>query len=502
MKTIFNLLIFIFIFFLQTVCTFSSEKKSIDSHSLTLRQAIGIGLQNNYDFMNAELDLDRARSERREQEDEYSMRLNTSMISAFNRSENESSDFSTEDYEHNINLELERKFMVTGGSVSLFSTLNYNDFDDSSTLFDSQKDYDHSYGIRFHQPLLKGAGFHVNRIPVQRSRISQKNARYDVELSRRSLIARIIRLYYGAVKADRLIDITKLAVKEARTHVQQTQVKLEEGLVAQIDVSQAELQLSRQENSIVNARQNYENAMDSLSAELGIDFSENIKLEAKIIYEPEMLDMDELIAEALKHRLEISKTQNRLIQYDLNILTSSNNRLPSLNLSLETAIDSDGQRLQDSFDDDDREYRVEMGLSYTFGDRTWREKYLRNLISKHRLKNEFSALKDDIKLEVKQSVRRYNSLKKSIEILENAVDLAEYTLSLSNQSYTAGLIRNTDLLKAQDDLLRTQTEYLSTLMDFEIAIADVLLTIGRPIEPDNLRIHIDSTLKHSGETDK
>ncbi len=485
---------FLFVMILITGNHCLSIEPGIDS--LTLVQAVDMGLKNNYSYQNAGLDLRSARSLLREELDSFSFRLNTSADSIYRRFEPAETADDSEINRHTIDLELQRKLMITGGSMALFTSLHHDDNSPLYNLPDDDGDYANSYGIRLYQPLLKGAGYKVNRAPVQISRLTAQNALYDFELAQRALIVRIIDLYYSAVKAERLVEVTELGVEEARTHVIQTKIKLEEGLVAQIDVSQAELQLSRQENALINTLQTYHTALDNLATEIDAVFSETIQLSAEIDYQPETFIIDELVQEAINHRLEIFKYRNRLETRKLSMMTSADDRLPSLDLSLETSFDAEGSEFEDSFRNEDREFRVEMGLSYTFGDRSSKERYLRSVIQKERTENELALLMDQIVQEVKLAARRYESLKKSLEILEQSVELAEYTLSLSNDSYAAGLIRNTDLLKAQDDLLRTKSDYFSTLMDFEIAKARLLLVVGRPLDPENLTFFRTDTMTH------
>jgi outer membrane protein TolC len=170
------------------------------------------------------------------------------------------------------------------------------------------------------------------------------------------------------------------------------------------------------------------------------------------------------------------------------IYGQENATLPEVNLDTTISVFDRGERLDDVWSVDSPEFGAGLGFQYVFGERSDNEALLQARADQIRRQNLLHERALAIEAEVRASLRQYRTLQRNVEVLERAVRLAEESLRLANASYREGLIRNTDLLRAQDDVLIARTDHITTLMDFQVAKADILLVTGREIDVRNLRL--------------
>lgn len=457
---------------------------------LTLPLAVDLALNRNPSFNSSAASDAIAESSLREARDRYSLQLDiaggerrlTDQDTAESPSDRRVVDYS--------NLTLYRPFSWTGGQLSAFSELNRTSYFDGDSAASDSKETTHSYGLRLTQPLLKNAWYPISTAFLEQSTFTRQNASHSFDLARQRLILSVIEIYYSAVRAGRVVTVTERGLAESETHLQHSRIKFEEGLVARIDVSQADIQFMRQQTTLLSARQHAEESLDALRRLLFLPPDTPMILDESVDFEPETIDLDAAIAEALRNRLEFRTMTNELRSADIDVKVARNNRLPGLDLQLEARSDQRNDRFDNLVEEYPRAWSMELGFRWTLGDSAPREGLKRAQLRRQILQNEINALEREIIDEVKRVIRNYETLQRTIDVTRKSVELAEFALDLANQSYTEGLIRNTDLLKAQDDLLLQQNDYISAIMDFVAAKASVLIAIGRPVDPSCIRLNI------------
>ncbi len=455
--------------------------------ALTLPAAVDLAIEHNPSFRSARASLDIADSASRATRDLFTPRLNLSGGEQL-QNDTETSDAPTE--RHSVDyssIELSQSIPWTGASISAFSDLDRTRYQAGIEPSTDTTSTSHTYGLRLMQPLLRNAWSPVSRAPLVRAELSRANAEHAFGLTRNRLILTVIEAYYGAARAARLVDVSRRGLAEAETHLEHTRIRYEEGLVARIDVSQAEIQLLRQQTSLLNTLQSADDALDALRSLLFLPPDTVVTLDETVDFEPETIELDAAVAEALRNRLDIQSLRNDLAGAELDVSVAWNQRLPGLDLTLEARSRQDGDDWDGMVDDYPRTYAMEIDFRWTFGDAAPREALRQAQFRCMILRNEIDTMTRAITDEVKRAIRRYETLKRTIDVTRKSVELAEYALDLSNQSYSEGIIRSTDLITSQDDLLAQQNEYIGAIMEFVSAKAEILVALGRPIDASKIR---------------
>jgi outer membrane protein TolC len=87
-------------------------------------------------------------------------------------------------------------------------------------------------------------------------------------------------------------------------------------------------------------------------------------------------------------------------------------------------------------------------------------------------------VKDNISLEVAQSLFNVNQAKEKITVAAGAVRQATENHRITNEKYKMGLMLNSDVVDAQLSLFLARTTYTQALVDYEVALAKLSQSIG------------------------
>lgn len=456
--------------------------------SLSLTGAVTLALDNNFDYHNDLLDVDFNESVYRSGMAPYSPRLMLEAGSDFTRPGTGDDSGGSTRNDH-LRADLSKRFAAGGGTLSFYSDVTrHNDFESVDELRDDYGLYSNALGLQFQQPLLKNAGPWNDRIFVKRNRLTRENAFFRFTQARRQLVLDVIVLYFAALKQEKLVEVAMRSVHDATLHLQNSRIKLEEGLVAQMDVSQAELQLARQQISLIRAQQSAASVSDSLKLKLNIVLDTSLEFSETPDHVPEEISLQDAIAEALDQRLDLRMLKNDLLSAELAVNQAMNQRLPALDLLFNAESVQWSDRFEDSFRIDDETRTLRVGFSYTLGDRSHRETWYQARIHLRKQKNSLEKAKMAVEKDVRDEIRHYRALVEALMVSAKALAVAETNFELANQSYREGLTGNLDLIKAQDDLISAGNSYYSDSLDLAVAKARIMHVLGREIDPENLHL--------------
>jgi outer membrane protein TolC len=474
---------------------------AIDSSlKLSLADAVETALANNISIQNERLAVENSESVLRAGLSPWAPRIGLNADTVYSHNGTAGSNSTIQ---HHLRTDVSKRFATTGGTLSLYSDMVRHD-DSSLSCMEGVHDvfgtYSSTLGVRIQQPLIKNAG-PWNDIPsIQRNRLTFENSLYRYIQAQRRLILDVVILYFNTMKQDKLMEVARRGVKDAEIHQKNTLIRLEEGLVAQMDVSQAELQLARQQTTLIRAQQNTAGLFDALKLILNVPLDTDLILTESIDRYDEPVDPGKAISEALNQRLEIRVLKNDILIAEQAVKQTMNQRMPALDLLMNAETSNRNDQFTETLRFDDEFSNFSVGFSYTFGDRSDRENWNQARLHLRKMENELEHLKRLIEKEVRDEIRHYQALIEAMNVSAQSLAIAEKNLELATESYREGLTGNLDLIKAQDDLITAGTNYYSDILDLATAKARILHVLGRDIDADNLTLQPTPAVQHS-ETD-
>jgi len=326
------------------------------------------------------------------------------------------------------------------------------------------------------QPLLAGQGdASAAYEEVRQARTSYRAALLAFFIDRQSLVERVVSAYFDSVQQKQLVDIQDFSVTLAEQAVKDAQLRLDAGLIPEIDLTRAQLRLARERTAAVTQRQRLQDAMDGLLALLGLEVGGMPELVTEVPYQAQSLDLPALVAHALELRPDLRLVDLAIEDREAALRVSRSERLPSLGLFGGWARQRNGL--------DETSWSIGLDLSVPIGSLSLEEAARRarwDLLVSEQARED---LRQQVVAEVRRQVRAAEAARVNVEIASQSVEVARRSLHIAERMVEEGLRTNRDLLDAQDDLTRSQTSLVSSKINYYLALVRLRVAVGLDILP-------------------
>lgn len=259
--------------------------------------------------------------------------------------------------------------------------------------------------------------------------------------SKASLIASVQQTYYNVLKAQISRDISQKAYQQAVDQLKVAQQKFKLGMVAQVDVLNAESQLASAEANLAQGEANLVVAKMRFNSTVGLDLDEPVELKDEFTSEPVKIELDKALQEALSNRIELVKAEETV------------------------AI------RQKEVDVNDNEYTPPLTLQQS-----------KNNLA--RAQYDLERQKANIIVEVRQNYEATKEAAKRIEIQKKSQVASKENYRIAQLQYDAGIITGAELFNAQKSAFQAETQVLQAVFDYNVALATFYQSIGRNWQPE------------------
>lgn len=338
-------------------------------------------------------------------------------------------------------------------------------------------------GISLTQPLSKGSG------TLSSKGLALKSAQSDVTveskqlfLSRQATVQGVIEAYYQAVLAREEVKVREQAVAFAEEAAKGWRLREKEGMVAGIDVSRSEIQVSQTKNSLNSQQRNARNSLDRLMIAIGSGVGET----------PELIDsvpqteiatpsLAEAVDTALANRAELTIYDERLGEQARQLARAKDQLRPQLDFvaRFNGAGDSTGLIGRSIFD----QGLLATGIEYSIplDQRVSQENRDTSARQLDVLRNLRLFQMDQITEQVRSAYRRVDSARASLEILAQNKTVAVENLRIANRMMEEGEGSSRDVLDAQQAITEVDSSLLSANTDLYLAAIDLKCAMGEDI---------------------
>jgi len=333
--------------------------------------------------------------------------------------------------------------------------------------------------IGYLQPLTKD-GRVAGYSPLSKSLNTWRTVQNQYDLDKQNIIFEVIGSYYNFVKAVQLVKFTEENLKQTRKQLETAKIQFRLGNLAEIEASKMEVQLSRDQSNLVDAKKNYKSLQEQLAILIGQPDLKFINPEQNINYSPMDIHQDDMINKALKERKELKNFFYS--RENLNIDLSNAKSIDDSSLSLNASYQRKGN--QRSFNEalnrfEQDTWRVGATLTIPLNDNgTTKSQTAQTLSRIFDLSISIKKTKDRIVFEVNEAVRNLQSTKVRYEILEKTLKLAQENLSIDELRFSRGVIASNDLQRTQLELLQLKVDRFSALVDYKLSEIALTKAVG------------------------
>ena len=370
--------------------------------------------------------------------------------------------------------------------------------------------------FNYTQPLFRNRSIDQNRRQIL---IARKNVQITDSQFRQAAITAVNQVelaYWNLVFSLRNLQVQIDALKQARTQLESNQRQVERGVLAPIDIVQAQGQLATFEQNVYTAQETVtrnENTLKTLILpdRTAPEWSQPILPVSPIALEPPHVPLELAQADALKNRpeleqLDLSIDSNQIDQryyrnqtkpqIDL-FATSTSQGLAGSPTAVGTArgvspqfIGGDPQSLANLFSYKFPTYRAGVNISLPIGNHVAKANLGRTLVEGDRLQNQRAQEEETIESEVRNAVQALRSAEARLNAAVAARVAAEQLFESEQRQFRAGtttlflvLQRQTELITARGNELQAQTTLNQAIAEFQRATGTTLRANNIEVTP-------------------
>ncbi|MEO2019387.1 MAG: TolC family protein [Fuerstiella sp.] len=359
-----------------------------------------------------------------------------------------------------------------------------------------------SLRLSVEQPVFQGATSRINQagIRIAKIRHDQSNLEFKAEVNRilHDVAVAWWRLHLTTSNVENLGKI----VEYAEQAWQNERRKLQLGVNSVADESQARENLEATHAQFAAAKRDAISAETLLRQKLGIDPANNVKLvvHAEPITDEFTPNLESGIKRALASRPELGAQRSHVRMTALDVNRQRDSLLPKLNLlagyGLTGLNNSFGGSLSDLSSANYGNWDLGLSFQKTLGQRAARSNLSRSELTHTRARLAESALRDDIRYEVRESFDQVLSAYNVLDRQNARLAAANSRFQTHRRMYELGQL-------GIDRLMPSQQAYVVALRDQNTALVQYNLSINRwhyvtgKMTLDNVR---GSTLKQKNST--
>jgi HAE1 family hydrophobic/amphiphilic exporter-1 len=392
-----------------------------------------------------------------------------------------------------------RDTLPTGASVLLSGSNERFTSTGNGTLF--SPGFRTGLGASVTQPLARNFGVDITRrgITIARNNLGINQEAFKVVLL--DTTSAVEQAYYDLIYTRRFVDVVKEALFLARDQSRITQIRIDVGASAPLDILQPRVQIATGEENLINAVAAVRLAEDRLRALLNVapeDWDRPIIPTDGIDYTPMTVNVQEAVARAYELRPEIKEqqltTEIRKVTYQY----ARNQVLPQVDLNLGYNVAGSAgtfnppiagvsntnfsDATQQIFRNDFPGWNIGLTIGvpiFNFGARAER--------TRARLDMELSIAteaqsRQNIGVDVRTAARAIDTAAKNIFAAKTAREAAEENVNAERKRYENGMSTNFQVLQIQQQLSDARGAELNALVGYNKAIAAYHRAVGDLLE--------------------
>ncbi len=398
-----------------------------------------------------------------------------------------------------------RDTIPTGGLFSI--STNNQRFTRSGAGTTISPGFSTGLGLGFTQPLARNFGVDVTRRGIT---IARNNLGIGREAFRGLLLdstSAVEQAYYDLIYTRRFIDVVKEALFLSRDQSRITQIRIDVGASAPLDILQPRVQIATSEENLINAVASVRAAEDRLRALLNVapeDWDRPIIPTDSIGYAPMNVNVEESVARAYELRPEIKEnalsTATRRVTYNY----ARNQVLPQFDLNLGynvagaagtvinpasgLASTNFNSAVQQVFRNDFPGWNVGVTIGVPIFNYAARAEKNRARLDLQASQSIEAQTRQNISVDVRTAARAIDTSAKDIAATRTAREAAEENVNAERKRYENGMTTNFQVLQVQQQLSDARARELQALVGYNKAIAAYHHAVGDLLDTRNISV--------------
>lgn len=303
---------------------------------------------------------------------------------------------------------------------------------------------------------------------------SLKSAQYTYKDARELVVLAVGNAYLTAIAAASRIETTEAQVKNAKALYDKAVDQQKAGLSPAIDTLRSQVELQTRQQQLIAARSDFAKQKLSLARIIGLPTGQEFVLTEKAPYQAlTPLPVEEYLQRAYASRSDYQAAQAQVRAAELSRRAATAGHYPSLDFNANygdigaTPSHSNGT------------WQVDGGLNIPIfaGGKTHSD-VLEAEATLRQARSQLNDLRGRIDYEVRASLLDLTSAADQVEVARSNVDLAEQTLTQSEDRFSAGVADNLEVVQAQESVASAHESYIQSLYAHNLAKIELARSIG------------------------
>jgi outer membrane protein len=292
--------------------------------------------------------------------------------------------------------------------------------------------------------------------------------------TREQVILLVVSQYIGTLRAVANVQASQSRVDLAQALYDQAADLQKEGVGTGIDTLRANVELQNEKQRLLEAENDRETSLYSLSRLLNLDPRQTIELADSLsFFETPQPEVEASIEEALASRQEWKALASQIKAAENQKKAAQDSRLPSVRFDGEFSyVGNSGNTTLPTYT-----YQGIVDLPLFTGGRIHAE-VVRADLEIRKLEEQRADLRNQIALDVKTALLNLDSARNEVQVANLGVQLSKEEVDQARDRFKAGVANNIEVIQAQDSLSRANDNQIAALYRFNQARADLARAIG------------------------
>jgi len=309
----------------------------------------------------------------------------------------------------------------------------------------------------------------------QSSREAQKAAEFSAADAREVVVYVVTAAYLQVLAQSARVDSAKVQVDSAQAIFQQASDRFSAGLSAKIDMTRSQVELQTQQQRLTAEQADYEKDKIAFARLIGLSSAQAVTLTDKMLYAPlDNITLDQAVALASQNRADLKAADAQVRAAELSRKAAVAEHYPTLGVVADYGvIGINPANSHGTFDVSAQLLFPIWAGGHTHGDIVEAEATLK------RRRAEYENIRARVEADVRNAYLDLNAAAEQVRVAQSRRELARDELTQSTDRFSSGVADTVEVTQAQEVVASAESDYIANLNAHNLAKASVARATGQ-----------------------
>lgn len=442
---------------------------------LTLEKALEIAYQQSPSIIQSKMSLEQSElaliQQKASLKSQFSLNLSPFQYTRSTSFDNYNTQwYTSKSMSSGLDFRISQPIKWTDGTISLSNSFNWQD-NDNQSFGAKNTSFSNNLSLNLEQPIFT---YNKTKMQLKRLEYNLEKAKIQYALAQLNIEKNVTSAFYGVYQSYKRLVTAREAFQSQKENYELIKNKVEQGLIAQEELFQAEVTLATNENSLADTEMSYENTKDQFKQTLGLPLDIDISILPNIQIDPVQVDVNQAVKYALDQRMEIRQQQIAIEEGIFSLIEAKDNNKFKGSISARVGLMGQGSNFNGAFSKPDDNETIGITLTVPLWDWGARKANIRSTeLSNENTEISNAEERKSIMLDVRQLCRELPKLLRQIDIARQTVTNAERTYDINVEKYRNGALTGMELKNQQTQLTDAKNALTDAIISYKLRLLDL-----------------------------